>query len=369
MRILKAYIIAAFLLAGMNFSTASSASINCSICGKEISGKYYVSARSQVICQDCMAKYTACSSCGLVTKSSISVNGLDFCRDCYLKLDKCSICGKAITGGYNQYPDLGIKVCLECERTSLRCDNCNVPVRKPVKVGNASLCERCAARAFRCRSCGEALLRDYTFFEGNRDLKYCSNCVKKYEACADCGAPVGVSGTKLDDGRMLCPDCSKGALFEPYQVTPIKTTVISYLENYFDMKVKHQIKYSLEGKDFLEKKSSGTHGDLNGLFYRKGEEFNIYVLYGLREKDLFWVISHEIAHAWQSENTSGNLAFEDLEGFAQWIAYKTLRRFGYDTFAQTMTNGKSDYSRGLRKMLDMESAGGIKAVFDYIKTQ
>lgn len=282
---------------------------------------------------------------------------------------KCDLCGKTITGSYNYYPDIGINVCSQCEKNKPRCDNCRRPVNEPLRVGLARLCERCAASVERCHSCGNALLRDYTYFEGNEVLKYCPECVAKYPLCADCGAPSGPRGTKLDDGRYLCPDCRSVALFEPGLITPIKKEVLSYLDSEIGIRIRHDIKYSLQDKNFLNIKSKDMHGDLNGLFYRKGDDYNIYVLYGLRKKDLIGVLAHEITHAWQAENCGGDLELEDLEGLAQWVAYYTLIYFDYERFARTMLSGNSVYAAGLRKMLEIEKHGGSKAVFDYIRSR
>ncbi len=328
-----------------------------------------MSARGQAICADCNTKYSACSGCGLVGKSLITVDALPLCRECYLKLEKCDICDNTIAGGYIRYPDIGINVCSNCERISPRCENCNRPAKNLARVGRSSLCEQCSSSAIRCHSCRTALIRDFTFFEGNEALKYCTECISLYPACADCGAPSGTSGMKLDDNRILCPDCAGVAFFDPAMVTPIKNTVLSYMSNNLGMVIRHEITYSLKGKAFLEAKSKDLSKDINGLFYRLGEDYNIYVLYGLRRKDLAWVLAHEISHAWQAENTSGELEPEDLEGFAQWIAYNTLIYFGYDSFAKTMTNGDTVYSKGLRKMLELEQKSGADAVFDYIKSK
>lgn len=362
--ILALVFIAAFLL-----PAPVSADTVCSICGRTITGNYYVTSQNQVVCSECAAKYPACAGCGLVSRSLIDVDGAKYCRECYLKLPRCGICGKPITGGYDFYPDIGLKVCFQCEKTSPRCENCARPVKELTMVGSTGLCERCAANVPKCRSCGNALLSDYTFFEGDDSLKYCSECVSKYPPCADCGAPSGPAGTKLDDGRYLCPDCMKTALFDAAPVTAIKLEVLAYLKKNMGMNIEHQVSYSMRGKDFLDEKSNGMHKDLNGLFYRRGDDFNIYVLYGLRMKDLIWVLSHEISHAWQAENTSGELDLVDLEGFAQWAAYHALKNFGYDRFAGTMTTGEGTYATGLKRMLSIEGKGGSRAVFDYIKSK
>ena len=345
------------------------AAANCAICGSTIAGKYYISSRQQVVCVECNAKYPACSGCGLVAKSAMSVDGIAYCRECYLKLPQCDICNSRITGGYNHYPDIGVDVCSTCERYSPRCDNCKRPSKDLTEVGRSNLCQLCTVKADRCRNCGNALLRDFSYFEGNKTIKYCAACVSKYPACADCGAPSGPEGTLLDDNRHLCRDCAVVALFDPALVTPIKNTVIGYMANIMGMTVSHEITYYLKGKDFLDSKSKQNHKDLNGLFYRVGDDYNIYILYGLREKDMIWVIAHEISHAWQAENTSGNLEPEDLEGFAQWVAYNALKYSRYDTFAEILTNGNTAYSKGLRKMIEIEKNNGFKGVFEYIKSK
>jgi hypothetical protein len=365
----KPYIYAVALLCLLLLAAFSDAAPQCSICGKEISGGYYISAQSQVVCSECNSRYGACSGCGLVSRSLINVDDLRFCRNCYAELTRCSLCGEIITGGYTQYSELGINVCTECERTAPRCDICGVPSRDLTRVGHSMLCPQCLSGAQRCHVCGEALLDNYTFFEGNKQLKFCAECVSRYDPCSNCGAPSGPRGTALDDGRRLCPDCMREAFFDPRLVTPIKNSVLSYMSGGLGMTLKHSIEYSLKDKSFLDERSKEMKGDLNGLFYRKGDDYHIYVLYGLRKKDLIWVLAHEISHAWQAENTSGELSLLDLEGFAQWVAYNSLRHFGYDEYAGTMLSGDTNYSRGLRKMLDIETAGGTRAVFDYIRSK
>jgi len=132
------------------------------------------------------------------------------------------------------------------------------------------------------------------------------------------------------------------------------------------MKIKHKIKYTLQGQDFIKQKSEGISGDINGLFYRLNDTFEIYILYGLRKKDLYQVIPHEVAHAWVAENCPHNMSLEDAEGFAQWVAYHAMGNFGYRNFRETLLVGNTVYASGLRKMLKIEKRKGIQGVFDYV---
>lgn len=347
----------------------ASAALRCDICKKEITGKYVTGPDHTTYCWDCYTKYPSCTVCGKIYKSLIDVDGKKICRDCYSKLKKCDICGKALLGEYVTYPELKMNVCGDCERTAPRCDACGRPAKRLNRVGNAMLCNDCAPKTNRCYSCGDALLDNYKYFENDESKKYCQKCVSKYPKCANCGAPSGPRGTRLDDGRYLCQDCRAEAIFDPALITPVKLRVLKFLEHGMTMEIEHNINYAVQDEKFLEKKSKGMSKDINGMFYRKGNDYNVYVLYGLRKKDLIWVLAHEITHAWQAENCSDRLTDEEREGFAQWIAYKTALNFGYRQYSENMREGDSIYSTGLNRMIDIEKKGGFRAVFDYIKSK
>jgi hypothetical protein len=367
MRPLSNIILLLFILG--TFSVSTSASLKCDLCKKEISGKYVTGPDNTIYCWDCYSKYQSCSVCGKLYKSLINVEDKKVCRDCYSKLDKCDICGKPIMGSYVSYPELGMKICNECEKTAARCDACGRPGKTMNRVGTMFLCDVCASRTNRCYSCGDAILGTFKYFENDESKKYCLKCVSEYPSCADCGAPSGPTGTRLDDGRYLCPDCRRYAIFNPAYITPIKKDVLEFLRNGMRMQITHDINYSVQDKKSLEKKSKHLSKDINGLFYRKNDDFNVYVLYGLRKQDLIWVLAHEMTHAWQSENCSQKLTDLDREGFAQWIAYHTAMNFGYRQYGENMRSGESLYCSGLNKMIDIEKNEGFKAVFDYIKSR
>jgi hypothetical protein len=351
----------------MTFLAVSvSAAIKCDLCKKEIDSKYITGPGSTPYCWNCYTNYSSCSACGKLFKSLIDVEDKKFCGKCYANLEKCDICREALIGSYMIYPELGMNVCDKCESTCPRCESCNRPAKKLNRAGSAMLCNNCDSRTSRCYSCGDALLDDYKYFESDQSKKYCDKCVSSYDHCADCGAPSGPRGQKLEDDRYLCPDCRKQAIFNPALITPIKQEVLEYVSKNLNIKVDHKINFSIQDKKFLERKSRGLSQDINGLFYRKGHDYDIYVLYGLRKKDLVWVLAHEITHAWQSENCSERLSTEEREGFAQWVAYHTAISFGYRQYAENMRGGESIYSSGLNRMIELEKIGGSKAVIEFI---
>ena len=343
-----------------------SADQECDFCDSDLAGNYYRSSDGKAICSSCYTKYPGCYTCGKISKSTIDADGHEFCSDCYIKLRRCELCSDAITGAYNFYPDLQINICAECERSKPRCQNCNRPVKNLIRVKDKGLCENCMTHSERCHSCGGAILKDYAFFEGDQTKKYCNECVSSYTKCSDCGAPSGPRASKLDDGRFLCPDCRSIALFNPKLITPLKNFAIDYLDQVMGMNVNHDINYTLQDSDFLKKISKGKDKDLNGMFHRKGNDFNIYVLYGLRKYDMIGVLVHEITHAWQTENCNDKMKLLDREGFAQWTSYHALINQGYKQTAESLLLGDSVYSNGLKKMLNIERKNGRKAVIDFI---
>jgi hypothetical protein len=309
-------------------------------------------------------RYAHCSICGKPSKTTMLVDGKNICPDCLVKLDRCSFCGRPLAGDYLNYPELNLKLCAECAKTVPRCDLCGKPDKNLIRAGSKLICKECYERSDFCYICGNPIQGEYVWFDGDSTKLYCQECVDKYPRCASCGAPSGPYSVKLDDGRILCRDCYNAGYFDPKQVSNVKEQVLSFLDLSMGMTVNHKIKYTLQGVDFIRQKSEGISGDLNGLFHRQGGSFEIFVLYGLRLRDLYQVIAHEIAHAWAAENCRDNLTLEEAEGFAQWIAYYSLKNFGYDNYANTLLKGDNEYARGLRIMLDIEQKGGGSAVFN-----
>lgn len=339
----------------------------CTLCKKQLTDRYMKFEDGSKFCLDCVKKYPACEICGKPSPSYIFRNSKRICVDCMSKMDKCSFCGKLLTGRYYNFPELNLKLCENCNTTIKRCSLCGRPDKNPVRIGNKYICNICYNKLDKCHVCGNPITGEYMWFDNDKSKKYCPMCVKKYPHCADCGAPAGPFSTKLDDGRILCPDCYRTAYFQPEHVSAIKKKVTSYLESMLDMKINHKIRFVLEGRGFIKKKSKGISSDVNGLFYRQNGNFEIYVLYGLRAKELYQVLPHEIAHAWMAENCTSEISVEEAEGFAQWVAYHALGYFGFKDYRKILLEGESVYAKGLRRMMEIEENKGLKAVFDYFK--
>jgi len=179
---------------------------------------------------------------------------------------------------------------------------------------------------------------------------------------------VGRDSVLLDDRRIICTDCLPKGYYRLADIIPLKETVVRFMEEGLGMRIKHRMEYLLVGKDRLKEENKEGSGDESGLFVRRDDDFKVPILYGLRKGEIYQVLPHEIAHAWQVENCRTDLEAIDAEGFAEWVSYRFLDQVKYSHKQEGMLKRLDVYGKGLRKMLDIERRGGQEAVFKYIKT-
>ena len=93
----------------------------------------------------------------------------------------------------------------------------------------------------------------------------------------------------------------------------------------------------------------------------------MYLLSGLPQILFIQVAAHEWAHAWEGENCP--LLRDSLvrEGFAEWVAHRTLRALGAVKKVALMEQQEGMYGEGLRKMLVLERHGGAGGVLDFCR--
>jgi len=360
-------VIAGILVLFIVTAIVADTTVQCSLCGNPIKGSYTKFEDGSIFYMDCMQKYPHCLVCGKPSMVTITVDGKVICRDCLTELDRCSFCGAPLAGNYLIYPEASLKLCNDCAEKIPRCELCGVPNENLIAAGGKRICRSCYEKSEFCYICGTPIVGEYLWFDSDSTEKFCPTCVDKYPKCSSCGAPSGNYSSTLDDGRILCRDCYNAGYFDPQKVKEFKEQILTFLEVKFNMAISHNIKYSLQGADFIRTQLDSLSGDLSGLFYCHNNIYEIFVLYGLRQRDLYQVVAHEIAHAWATENCRKDLTLEDSEGFAQWIAYHSLRNFGYQDYSVTLTTGDNVYGRGLRKMLEIENNGGAEAVFKSLK--
>ncbi len=347
--------------------TANADEVKCHFCGESITGDYYVFESGLTVCKECYQTSPKCALCGLPMKEFRTVGGKRVCLQCYEKAVICDLCGKLILGEYKIFAG-DRKVCSNCLSLPHKCVGCGIPLKEYHDVYGQKVCDDCYHKREKCYTCGEPILGEYLIYDNDQSKRYCLHCVQVYHHCEVCGAPVGRDSVLLDDGRIICKDCLPKGYYKLEDVLPFRETVLKFMEENLGMRVKHRVKYLLVGRDRLKEENKHGSEDQSGLFVRRNDDFKVLILYGLRQGEIFQVLPHEIAHAWQAENCGFDLELIDLEGFAEWVSYRFLDHVKFEYKQEVMLKREDVYGKGLRKMLDIEKRGGPEAVFSYMTT-
>lgn len=340
--------------------------VKCYVCGKELQPGTYWLFGNKPVCQNCYNTLPKCEICKIPVKNFVYVDGKRVCYDCYYKLYSCSICGrKAIKLWTLKDTSTGI--------TKSYCDDCIA------KYGP------------RCAACGQPLVNsssssgDYVEITSKVTLEkkyYCENCYKTLKKCDICGLLVKAGIRPLSDGRYLCEDCLKTAVFDYNEVKAIYDEVVPAVQNILGSKIETVPPLYLvdqkQLKDVQKETDSFSVNEL-GFYYRdklylsdnnkyKPVDPRIYILFGEPRSIIFWSVAHEFGHAWFSENCPPNQSNEIVEGFAQWVAYKMALIKGYNNEINKQMSRPDVYGSGLRKLVEIENRGGARAVLKYVKT-
>jgi len=228
----------------------------------------------------------------------------------------------------------------------------------------------------RCHLCGKRLWGGGLFYTPGEGLDeppiaVCRSCARTAPRCAVCGVPVGAEHVLLADGRRICVYCHRTAVYDTFQARQLFEYTARIITAHLGLQLRIGTEFTLTDARHLERlvQEAGLlphngESKVVGLFTRKGPVRVMYVLSGLPRTLFIQTIAHEWAHAWQGENCP---LLEDpllREGFAEWVAYKTLQAAGAVKKLQFMEQQDSMYGRGLRKMLQLERERGSSKIFE-----
>jgi len=185
---------------------------------------------------------------------------------------------------------------------------------------------------------------------------------------------MGANHVHLPDGRCICPRCHQTAVYDPARAQALFEHAARVVTDHLDLGLNVGTDFTLVDHQHLRRLATEADLDLGddavrkqsaqvvGLFVRKGHKRVIYLLSGLPQILLLQAAAHEWAHAWQGENCP--LLQDPLvrEGFAEWVAYKTLQTMGAVRKMALMEQQNGLYGEGLRKMLELERHGGVAGV-------
>lgn len=273
--------------------------------------------------------------------------------------------------------DTGLVLCQRCEATAPRCSQCHIPSRQLALVRGVQVCPACLKRAPVCQSCHIPILGKY-YRVGDSPLTYCETCMNTRPRCDLCRAPLDEQGRVYpgkDGATNRCGNCLRTAVKSEdeaarlYQETsdllrreprliiaPLPTL---HVVERAELLALNKEAGALEGTDAP---IGPEQQHLLGYFTRVNERRDISIERLLPAVIFRAVAAHELAHAWQSENAPSNQPPLIVEGFAEWVAYRTLLALGQQQEAARLTRRDDLYGRGLRYFIDLEQQRGRDGV-------
>jgi endogenous inhibitor of DNA gyrase (YacG/DUF329 family) len=301
---------------------------------------------------------------------------------------KCSVCGKKIIGKYIQNAEGRVFCSKKClKKTFPKCAVCGKTAS--IKIGNKYYCsKKCLKTTWRkCTSCGK--LTNKGVLRGYLRKFLCKKCAAKPK-CFACSMP---GEYELADGRYICKECYKTAVFDEDKAVEIAEKVRQLIADNLLMSTEHNINYHLVTLFELKKKNSAANVTELGLFkfsmmvkkrfktVGKGtekhtsvkkrisdEHYDIYLLTGLPEKKLQEVAAHELGHDWMQENFPN--IDDDLirEGWAEYVASEVNKLLGHEKMNLRMEkNSDPVYGQGYRMIRNYVDEKGINALLEFFK--
>jgi len=355
-----------FVIAG--FQPVSNAVERCAICQKELTGQYYTfesDNETLKICKECVTNLGKCKLCGVPVKYTNKNTPDVLCQKCRLKAKRCSVCGDLLLGTYfsdktNHYY---CKKCYDNADRCAMCDNILRPGEWSYHNGQ-KVCNTCIRERPRCHVCGQIIAGRYSVYTGFKG-KYCLDCVHNTPTCISCMCPCGPDPVVLPNGNKLCRDCAASAIITKHQLEPIVKEVAGYLDRNLMIRINTPIDFMMV--DVVDYMNASDQYRESGRFIRFNNDFTIKILAGLSRALCIETVAHELAHAWQAENCPFLPSDELVEGFAQWVAGKTLEGFGYNELTKRLDSREDVYGRGYKLLVKMEETRGFAGVFRKLK--
>lgn len=271
----------------------------------------------------------------------LSSDGSAICSDCYDSYPKCVSCDNIITGK-SYLTNKNRKLCEECYQLyrdlSRFCHICSIPIEDYL---NITLLVSLGKRV-------------------------CEKCAKKLPLCDCCNRPILDESIKRDS-RHICPACFKNVVIYEDALPSMTREVKNIMKKMLNIEIEHNVEVRMCSAAEMKDK----RGTVNwGYFCQDGGNFKVKILRYLTKPNIYKVLAHELAHAWQEENCPpySNTKKRFSEGFAEWVAYKVLISLGQTNEAQRMEQGMwGDYLEGFKKFKELEEKLGIDKIISQVK--
>ena len=295
----------------------------------------------------------------------------------------CDWCGKKIASNASFLRSEDKNFCSEkcfnafAESLLPVCDVCGKRFKSGYTSDGKNFCSKaCLETTFRaCCHCHRREPKGYLIGE---NLFLCAYC-RELPACASCQMPLDKFAKELGDGRSICRECARDAVFSQPEMNALMKTLRQTLSDKFKMNTTHDIKYELCDRTALKKETSGDGENELGLFVfnrhtltffnrpiRNKDEFRILILNGLAPDFFRGVGAHELAHDWMQENLPHIDDPQIREGFAEFVSWAYAKEEKLDRVPWRMEqNTDPVYGDGFRKVRDL--MGSARTAYEWKK--
>lgn len=288
----------------------------------------------------------------------------------------CHLCGRQLRSRYLVYNST-LVVCATCDAASQRCARCGVPIARPAVEGITPLCATCAREAPRCAGCSQPITSTWYTFEELLPVatprKFCPRCVQGRPRCDLCRAPVAEGAQPLADGQYRCALCLSEIVLEDATVRAVYSDAVAHVTQVLREQLRETPRLEIVSRRKMgeirrryehrtSESSVAANHHVLGYFVQARGVSTIYAEACLPRGLLLGTLAHELAHAWQTEQS---LHLKDAmlrEGFAEWVAYRVLTARGLSSLAERATRRDDVYGRGLRHFLNIENRFGYVGV-------
>lgn len=295
----------------------------------------------------------------------------------------CDWCGKKIASNASFLRSEDKNFCSEkcfnafAESLLPVCDVCGRRFKSGYTSDGKNYCSKaCLETTFReCCHCHRREPKGYLIGE---NLFLCAYC-RELPACASCQMPLDKFAKELGDGRSICRECARDAVFSQPEMNALMKTLRQTLSDKFKMNTTHDIKYELCDRTALKKETSGDGENELGLFVfnrhtltffnrpiRNKDEFRILILNGLAPDFFRGVGAHELAHDWMQENLPHIDDPQIREGFAEFVSWAYAKEEKLERIPWRMEqNTDPVYGDGFRKVRDL--MGSARTAYEWKK--
>src|SRR5437016_6145367 len=262
----------------------------------------------------------------------------------------------------------------------------NTMVRRVLAIslllGGISLA--CAQAALKCSVCEEPITGQYHWFDSpalSEKKVICDACVHLETVCFVCGLPVKSRYQTLEDGRLLCEQDAKSAVFSLSEAQDIwEETRRDMIKLFSGLGVLpgnitlFLVDQPRLGKAYNNQFSWHDKGRTLGLTQTRLKnktqfDHTIYLLNGLNRARLAAVCAHEYAHTWLNENIPRDrrLDGDTVEGFCELVAYKLMTQ--RDEAVEKKVILANGYTKGqIHILIQTEDSFQFYRLLDWFKT-